>query len=87
MLPRVVRAELVQDFRIRLTFSDGAVGVIDFHDLIVGRGGVFQPLGDPSTFASFRVDDDAGTLVWPNGIDFCPVTLHARMTGRAIVAA
>jgi hypothetical protein len=63
MLPHIVAAELVQDFQIRLTFSDGISGVIDFKERIVGRGGVFLPLEDPTTFSAFSIDSDAGTLV------------------------
>jgi hypothetical protein len=87
MLPHVVEAEFLRDYQIRLRFSDGASGVVDFRERIVGRGGVFQPLEDLAAFAAFRVDEEAGTLVWPNGVDFCPVTLHALVTGGATAAA
>ena len=56
MIPRVVSAELVDGYRVRLSFSDGATGVIDFRDRIVGRGGVFEALEDPDVFAGFRID-------------------------------
>jgi hypothetical protein len=86
-MPRVVRAELVQDYRVRLTFSDGASGIVDFEHRVVGRGGVFEPLENPKVFGSFVIDEEAGTLVWPNGVDFCPETLHAWATGRGVAAA
>jgi len=87
MIPRVVKAELVEEYRVRISFSDGATGVIDFRDRIVGRGGVFAALEDAQVFASFVIDEEAGTLVWPNGVDFCPETLHALATGRGTAAA
>jgi hypothetical protein len=87
MIPRVVKAEVVDGYRVRITFSDGASGVVDFKDRIVGRGGVFESLEDPELFAAFVIDEEAGTLVWPNGVDFCPETLHALATGRDIAAA
>ena len=87
MIPRVVKAELVEGYRVRLTFSDGASGVVDFKDRIVGRGGVFEALEDPRAFAAFVIDEEAGTLAWPNGVDFCPETLHALATGRDTAAA
>jgi len=80
MIARVVQAELVEGYRVRLTFSDGASGVVDFKDRIVGRGGVFELLEDPKAFASFVIDEEGGTLAWPNGVDFCPETLHALAT-------
>jgi hypothetical protein len=87
MLPRVVSAELLQVYQVRLTFSDGASGVVDFKERVVGRGGVFEPLEDAGFFAAFSIDEEAGTLVWPNGVDFCPETLHALATGRDSAAA
>jgi len=30
------------------------------------------------------VDLEAGTLVWPNGVDFCPDVLYAEATGKSI---
>jgi hypothetical protein len=87
MIPRVVKAEVVQGYRVRITFSDGVSGVVDFKDRIVGRGGVFELLEDPKFFAAFVIDEEAGTLAWPNGVDFCPETLHALATGRDIAAA
>ncbi|WP_423226187.1 DUF2442 domain-containing protein [Candidatus Amarolinea aalborgensis] len=30
------------------------------------------------------VDPEAGTLVWPNDVDFCPDVLYSRVTGEAI---
>ena len=87
MIPRVIKAELVEGYRVRIAFSDGASGVIDFRDRIVGRGGVFEPLEDPKVFASFAIDEEAGTLVWPNGVDLCPETLYALATGHGTAAA
>lgn len=87
MLPRIVDAHLEEAYRVRLQFSDGISGIVDFKDRIVGRGGVFQALEDPSMFASFSIDEEAGTLIWPNGVDFCPVMLHRIATGTGSAAA
>jgi hypothetical protein len=86
MLPHVVAAELANDYRIHLTFSDGVSGVVDFKEQVLGRGGMFSALEEPSVFNAFTIDAESGTLVWPNGVDFCPVTLHALVTGRGAVA-
>ncbi|MGC4067908.1 MAG: DUF2442 domain-containing protein [Polyangiaceae bacterium] len=87
MLPHIVNAELVNAYRIRLTFSDGASGIVDFEKRIVGRGGVFLALEDPEVFGAFSLDAEAGTIIWPNGVDFCPNTLHEVVTGQGSVAA
>lgn len=74
MLPAVITAEYVSDFKIRLVFSDGVSGVVDFADWLDGP--VFRPLKDRTYFAKFFVE--GGTVVWPNGADIAPETLHAR---------
>ena len=35
-----------------------------------------MPLRDPDYFAQVRVDPEAGTIVWPNGVDLDPQVLH-----------
>jgi hypothetical protein len=38
--------------------------------------GVFEPLRDPDFFGRVELDEGLGTIVWPNGADFAPETLH-----------
>jgi hypothetical protein len=38
--------------------------------------GVFEPLRDPKYFATVKVDPEAATVVWPNGVDLAPETLY-----------
>lgn len=59
-------------------------GELDFRARIVGRGGVFTPLQDVEFFRQVSVDSEAGTLVWPNGVDFCPDVLYDEVTGRPV---
>ena len=40
------------------------------------RGELFGALRDAAMFERVRIDPDAHTLVWPNGADFDPATLH-----------
>lgn len=82
MLPRVVSVRYLDGYRLRLTFDDGQQGVIDFAPRLRGRGGVLTPLQDLEFFRQVRVDDEAGTLVWPNGVDFCPVVLYEAAVGE-----
>ncbi len=84
MLPRVTAVCHVKDYELKISFSDGVVADLDFRRRIVGRGGVFEPLQDAEFFARVAVDREAGTLVWPNGVDFCPDMLYAEATGKPI---
>ncbi len=38
--------------------------------------GVFEPLRDPVFFAKVALDEELGTISWPNGADVAPETLH-----------
>jgi len=72
----VVAVEVLDDYRLRLTFADGTVGDADFkkHEW----RGVFEPLQDPAYFARVQVDDEAGTIAWPNGADMAPEPLYEQ---------
>lgn len=59
---------------LRVCFDDATEQVIDFAPVL--RGGLYSALRDPALFAQVRLDRDAHTLVWPNGADFDPATLH-----------
>lgn len=76
MLVDVTAGEVLDDYRLRLTFADGTVGSADF----TGREwrGVFGPLRDPAYFARVYVDEEAGTIAWPNGADMAPEPLYAQ---------
>ena len=84
MFPRITRVRHLKDYELELGFSDGTVAPLDFRSRIVGRGGVFLPLENVDFFSQVRVDGEAGTIVWANGVDFCPDVLYADATGTAI---
>jgi len=75
-LARVLEVEHLGEHQLRLTFSDGLVRELDFAGAIQGSGGVFEPLEDPGFFAQVAVDEVAGTISWPNGVDLDPDVLH-----------
>ncbi len=61
-------------FSVRVAFDDGVEREIDFSPVLAGE--MFGPLRDPKLFSQVRIDPEAHTLVWPNGADFDPATLH-----------
>jgi hypothetical protein len=73
-LPRVVKADYLGDFRIRLAFNDGVEAAVDFSEWLSGP--VFELLKEQAYFARFFVE--GGTVSWPNGADIAPETLHER---------
>jgi len=84
MFPRITSVRYLKDYWLELTFSDGESAKLDFRERIVGRGGVFAPLEEVDTFRQVQVDPEARTLVWPNGVDFCPDVLYSEATGRPL---
>jgi len=73
-LPVVAGVAVVGDHLLRLLFSDGTAGDVDFS--AEHWTGVLEPLNDPAYFAQVTVDADAGTIAWPDGIDLAPEPLY-----------
>lgn len=76
MEPRIVGVRVSGPYRLFLAFADGSSGTVDLSAWIQGRGGVFAALQDPAFFGRVAVDHEAGTIVWPNGVDLDPGMLH-----------
>jgi hypothetical protein len=70
----VTTVQVLGHYRLRVGFSDGSSRDVDLTGEL--HGPVFEPLADPDFFAQVRVDDDLGTVVWPNGADLDPLVLH-----------
>jgi hypothetical protein len=83
---RVTSVRVLGHYRLQLGFSDGSSRDVDLAGEL--QGPVFEPLTDPDYFAQVRVDDELGTVVWPNGADLDPLVLHgdfapaSRLAGR-----
>jgi Protein of unknown function (DUF2442) len=71
---RVRSFQKVADFALRVKFDDGTEQTIDFRPVLAGQ--MYGPLRDASLFDQVRLDPEVQTLVWPNGADFDPATLH-----------
>ena len=71
---RVVSFDVVRPFTLRVTFDDRTDQVIDFSPILEGE--MYRPLKDLSFFNRVQLDREVHTLVWPNGADFDPATLH-----------
>ena len=71
---RVSSFEIVFAYTLRVRFDDGTEQVIDFQPVLSGE--LYGPLRDEEVFNRVRIDHEVHTLVWPNGADFDPATLH-----------
>jgi len=79
---KVTAFEKTAPFTLKVTFDDETEQVINF--LPVLDGPVFGALSDETVFDSVRIDPDVHTLVWENGADFDPATLHDWSQGYAV---
>jgi len=84
-LPVVAGAAVVGDHVLRLLFTDGTAGDVDFS--AEQWTGILAPLNDPTYFAQVSVDDEAGTIVWPNGVDLAPEPLYEQAKAHPLMAA
>jgi hypothetical protein len=85
-LHRIVDVEVVGQHRLHLAFEDGVSGELDASNW--DWSGVFESLRDPAYFARVELDQELGTIRWPNGADVAPETLHLWIaSGRENVSA
>ena len=72
---RVRAVEPLEQYHVRLEFTDGSVREMDLKPYL--RGPIFEPVrADEQVFRSVRVDSRAGTIVWSNGADIDPDVLY-----------
>ena len=84
MNPRIRSVRVTGPMLVALEFTDGTAGSVDLSTWIGGRAGVFAPLQDAAFFAQVSVDLEAGTIVWPNGVDLDPDMLYEAANGAAV---
>ncbi len=71
---KVSSFEIVAPFTLCVHFDDGQEHTINFRPVLAGE--LYRPLRDPVLFNAVKLDPEVNTLVWPNGADFDPETLH-----------
>ena len=72
MNPRVKSVVAISNYKLRIKFSNGEVGVYDCGHLL--DFGVFKELRDINYFKQVKACD--GTVMWPHEQDICPDTLY-----------
>lgn len=72
---RVRTVRPLEGFQLLVGFTDGTERVIDVERYL--RGPVFEPIRrDRAVFEAVAVDEELGTVVWPNGADIDPDVLY-----------
>jgi hypothetical protein len=76
---RIKSVEVLEDYTVRLGLNDGSTKTIDLAPYM--QGPIFEPLRrDHGLFRKVRVDEELGTMVWPNGADIDPDVLLLKHT-------
>lgn len=77
MVLRVTDVKPLEGYRLRISFNDGVVREVDFApELEHAEGTLVEALRDADYFRQVRVDEDARTIAWPNGLEPDPEVLH-----------
>jgi len=71
---QVRSVKVVAPYTLRVEFDDGMERTINFRPVLAGK--FYRPLRELAIFNQVRIDPEVHTLVWPNGADFDPATLH-----------
>lgn len=72
MNPRIREVIPMPNYKLKLIFTNGELGIYDCSDLL--NFGVFQELKNQHYFNQVKVLD--GTVSWPHEQDICPDTLY-----------
>lgn len=84
---KVRSLKIVAPYTLQVGFDDGTEQTIDFRPVLAGE--LYGPLRALALFNQVSIDREVHTLIWPNGADFDPATLHdwpeqvADLTARA----
>jgi len=71
---KVCSVKIVAPYTLQVSFDDRTEQTIHFRPVLAGQ--LYGPLREPTLFNQVRIDPEVHTLVWPNGADFDPATLH-----------
>ena len=74
---KIVKAEHLGQYRIRLTFSDGKQGDFDAAPLLAKETQLTLPLKSQETFKDFYLE--LGALCWKNGLELSPSAIYLEL--------
>jgi len=74
----LVKAKIMEDYKIFMEFNDGTNGIIDFKDKLANdHRQIIRDLLDFEKFKTVKVKMD--TLCWDNGVDFAQDYLYEKI--------
>ncbi|MBF0237951.1 MAG: DUF2442 domain-containing protein [SAR324 cluster bacterium] len=89
MLHVIKKIKQVTPFSLILLFNTGETVQVDLGNKLKewsqSPKSKFKALLDPAYFQSVKLDNDAQTICWDNGIDLCPDVLYSM--GKVITVS
>lgn len=73
---KIIKAEMIGQTQLRLTFSDGTQGDYDFAPLLAKDTVLTRPMKTPEIFNDHFIE--LGALCWKNGLEFSPAAPPPR---------
>lgn len=71
---RIKAVKVLRPYVIEVVFHEGTETIIDMEPILHGK--MYGPLEDEDLFRKVQVNQEIGTIEWPNGADFDPETLY-----------
>jgi hypothetical protein len=80
-MKKIVEANALPNYRLRLRYADGAEGVVDLSNELEKE--FFAGWKDPRNFAAVEIERGGRALKWPGEIDLCADALYMEITGKS----
>jgi hypothetical protein len=76
MMLRIKNVKYMNEYKLKVLFSDGKTKIIDFKNWINEGGAYITHLRNIEYFKKVQLDEFNYTICWPNGADFSPEILY-----------
>jgi hypothetical protein len=83
MIPDVITARYIDNYKIEVIFDDGKKGIVDFSKYLK-MGGIFERFKDIEFFKNFTINEELGIITWKDELDVSPETLYSEATGAPL---
>ncbi len=77
---RIMKAIVLEEHKLEISFSDGTNGVADLSGLIQSE--LFARLSDEESFARFSISQNGRVLSWDEALELCADSLYLKVTGK-----
>ena len=74
MSRRIKKVQYLEGYTLKLLFDDGKNKIVDLSEIVLRGQNLIARLQDVEYFK--KVKCDGFSVIWPNGIDFCPDVLY-----------